>query len=139
MIQLMYVSTSTVAFNDESLRALLAGARTANVAVEVTGMLLHQDGSFLQVLEGKPVVIDPLFAKIGRDRRHGGVVMLARNDITVRNFPDWSMGFTDVRGSAAALVGYRQLGELKDLLGDTSAIRRVVQSFRDGRWHHRAA
>jgi hypothetical protein len=138
MIQLMYVSASAVAFNDESLRGLLAGARTANTAIEVTGMLLHQDGAFLQVLEGEPATVDPLFAKIGRDRRHQGVVMLARNEITVRNFPDWSMGFTDVRGSAAALVGYRQIGELKDLVGDTSAIRRIVQSFRDGRWHHRA-
>ena len=135
----MYVSTNSVVFNDESLRLLLAGARTANAAVDITGMLLHQDGSFLQVLEGTPAVVDPLFAKIRRDHRHQGVVMLARNEITVRNFPDWSMGFTDVRGSAAALVGYRQIGELKDLLGDTSAIRRVVQSFRDGRWHHRAA
>lgn len=138
MIQLMYVSTGTVAFDDVSLRKLLASARTANTAIDVTGMLLHQNGSFLQVLEGETAVVDPLFAKIGRDRRHQTVMMLARNEITARNFADWSMGFTDVRGSAEAIVGYRRIGELSGLLGDTKAIQRVVQSFRDGRWQRAA-
>ena len=139
MIQLMYVSAASVVFNDEMLRKLLDGARTANTAIGVSGMLLHQNGSFLQVLEGESAVVDALFTKIRRDRRHKAVVMLARSEITGRNFTDWSMGFADVRGSATALVGYRHIGELSGLLGDISAIERVVQSFRDGRWQRQAA
>lgn len=139
MIQLMYVSTGSIAFDDASLRKLLAAARTANTAIDVTGMLLHQDGAFLQVLEGETAVVDPLFVKIGRDRRHQHVMMLARNEIMARNFADWSMGFTDVHGSAEAIVGYRRIGELSGLLGDTNAIQRIVQSFRDGRWQRKAA
>jgi len=139
MIQLMYVSAASVVFNDEMLRKLLDGARTANTAIGVSGMLLHQNGSFLQVLEGESAVVDALFTKIRRDRRHKAVVMLARSEITGRNFTDWSMGFADVRGSATALVGYRHIGEVWGLLGDISAIERVVQSFRDGRWQRQAA
>jgi Sensors of blue-light using FAD len=138
MLQLLYVSVAEHTFDDAELRALLAVARENNQRQGITGALMHQDGSFLQVLEGDPAVVDALFEKIGRDPRHGRVMMLARNTVETSTFPDWSMGFVDVKGSAALLPGFRRIGNLAGLVGDTRTIERILHSFRDGRWHRAA-
>ena len=138
MIQLMYVSHATKPFSAAALATLLAHVRAANARVEVTGMLLHQDGAFLQVLEGHADAVELVFAKIGHDPRHDRLVLLARLESATRNFADWSMGFADVTGNASNMTGFRRVGELSDLSGDTNAIRRVVTSFREGRWRQAA-
>lgn len=110
------------------------GARVHNTTAGVSGMLLHLDGSFLQVLEGDAKVVHALFARIGGDLRHNKVVLLLQHDIATPNFPDWSMGFFDASGRGTALAGYRKTAGFADLLGDTARIMRVVADFRDGRW-----
>jgi hypothetical protein len=138
MIQMVYVSVAAHAFDDVKLRALLALARDNNRRAGITGALLHQEGSFLQVLEGPPEAVEPLFVKIGRDPRHQRVTLLARSELAEANFPDWSMGFVDVKGSAHLLPGFRHVGDLTGMIGDTRAIERVIQSFRAGRWQRAA-
>jgi hypothetical protein len=139
MLQLVYVSSAITPFNDDALRVLLANARAANAANGVTGMLLHQAGAFLQVLEGEGLVVDQLYERISRDPRHAHIVLLTRGEIAQRNFADWSMGFVDVRGTAKRLPGFRTIGDLTGLAGNAAAIQRVVASFRDGRWRQAAA
>jgi hypothetical protein len=138
VIRLVYVSTATVAFGDKELRALLAVARERNAAVSVTGMLLHDNGAFMQVLEGAPDAVEAVFARIGRDSRHRQVIMLDRRDLDERDFPDWSMGFVDVHGTARRLPGFRSVGELAALAGNRAQIDRIVAAFRNGRWHQSA-
>lgn len=138
MIQLLYVSTATRPFDDAKLRALLGLARERNSQAGITGALLHQEGSFLQILEGPTEPVEALYAKLGRDARHQRVTLLARNEIQDANFPDWSMGFVDVKGSAALLPGFRRVGDLGGLIGDTRAVEKVIQAFRGGRWRQAA-
>ena len=139
MIQLMYSSSALARFTDDGLRGLLKLARERNTVADVSGMLLHVDGSFFQVLEGEPAVIDRLFARIAADRRHARVVKLLVRDIEARNFPDWSMGFFDGSGRAAAVPGYRADNGFGDLIGDTRTVLRIVEDFRSGRWRTLAA
>jgi Sensors of blue-light using FAD len=138
MLQLVYVSAAAVPFNDASLRTLLARARSKNAAVDVSGMLLHQAGTFMQVLEGEARVVETVFERISRDPRHKRVVLLMRRE-TERNFADWSMGFVDVQGTAERLPGFRAIGNLNGLAGDTVAIQSVIAAFRDGRWRQEQA
>ena len=134
VIQLIYSSVAATPFSPEALRALLVRARARNTTADVSGMLLHVDGAFLQVLEGSAPVIDALFHRIGADPRHKRVLLLLSRDLPERNFPDWSMGFFDASGRGAALPGYRQTTGFADLVGDTAQIVRVIADFRDGRW-----
>lgn len=134
MIQLLYCSAASSPFSPEALRALLVGARSHNTAAAVSGMLLHVDGWFFQVLEGELEPVTALFTRIGGDPRHHRVQLLSKLDITVRNFADWSMGFFDASGKGAALPGYRRTTGFADLLGDTALIERLVTEFRGGRW-----
>ena len=139
MIQLVYTSTAAVPFGAATLRELLAAARMHNMGVGISGLLLHVDGSFLQVLEGEPTIVRALVARIEADRRHKRFLTLAVRDITERNFPDWSMGFFDASGRASSEIGYRKTTGFADLMGDTATILRVVADFRDGRWRALAA
>jgi hypothetical protein len=134
VIQLIYSSTASAPFSAEALRTLLMRARTKNTTVEISGMLLHVDGAFFQVLEGEPAEVNALFARLRGDQRHCKVLMLLQREIAARNFPDWSMGFFDASGRGASLTGYRRTSGFADLLGDTATILRAVDDFRDGRW-----
>jgi hypothetical protein len=137
--QLIYTSQAASPFDAPALRALLTLARARNTAANVSGMLLHVDGSFLQVLEGEADVVVALFDKIGRDVRHRRVITLLAREIEPRNFADWSMGFFDGSGRAASAPGYRATNGFADLGGDPAALVRIVGEFRDGRWRQLAA
>lgn len=137
LIQLIYSSGAAVAFSDEDLLELLAKARKKNTGLGVTGMLLHIDGSFLQVIEGEAQVIDDLFETISADKRHGNVVTIIREAIPRRSFTDWSMGFAN--------VSREELGDMEgvsDYLltpADAGSIapgraKKLLAAFADGRW-----
>lgn len=101
MFQLVYLSSATAPFSKEDLAALLEKSRTNNRPQWITGMLLHHDGSFLQVLEGDEAAVRALAARIAKDPRHEKFVVLHEEQITQRMFPDWSMGFRDLDAASA--------------------------------------
>jgi hypothetical protein len=139
MHQLIYTSTATAPFTADALRELLSRARTTNTGLCVSGMLLHIEGAFLQVLEGEREVVEKLYERILRDRRHTRVLRLVARDIPERNFADWSMGFFDASGRAGSITGYRSGTGFADLVNDTAAVLKIVHDFRDGRWRSLAA
>jgi len=97
--QLGYVSTATREMRRDDLIALLREAREINQANAVTGLLLFQDGHFMQVLEGDEAVVRETFGRISRDNRHCDVAVLFEDAARDRHYPDWSMGFQSLDGS----------------------------------------
>lgn len=93
MIHLVYVSSGTREFTHRDLVALLEQSRRRNLRQDVTGMLLYAGGNFIQVLEGLASDVDEIYASIEKDERNTGNVLLKRERIPERSFPDWSMGF----------------------------------------------
>jgi hypothetical protein len=138
LIQVIYVSAARHLFNPAELRELLRLARIKNERLEVTGMLLYHEGSFLQVLEGPPSAVNPLLETIDRDQRHQNLMLLLRREIEARNFADWKMGFVEVVAEAKSLPGFRDYfkshSSFLDLRGDPKTIERIVDGFRDGQW-----
>ena len=96
MFSLVYVSSATLPFSGEDLRALLATCRKNNTELGVTGMLLYKDGNFMQVLEGDEGTVRGLYARIEEYPRYGGEITLQQGFTEERQFPDWSMGFRDL-------------------------------------------
>jgi hypothetical protein len=138
LIQLIYVSAAAKPFTAAELRELLARARAKNERLEVTGMLLYHQGSFLQVLEGPVANVDPLLATIAEDGRHNRFLLLLRREIEARNFGDWKMGFVEVAAQAQALPGFRDYfkshASFLELQGDPKMVERVLDGFHDGQW-----
>ncbi|OII15357.1 hypothetical protein BIU96_09020 [Curtobacterium sp. MCBA15_008] len=87
------MSRAVVPFDDAALAELLREARLRNEALGVSGILLAKDGRFMQLLEGPAFSVDDRFQVIAKDRRHGEVKSLIREDIERRRFDGWSMAY----------------------------------------------
>ncbi len=136
MISLVYVSASSGLFSDEELVKLLEKSRENNTRLDVTGMLLYKDGNFMQVLEGPENTVYKLYDHIGKDPRHKGVIVLYKENVTQRQFPDWSMGFKNLRNpDLAETPGYNAF--LNDPLtspvfqSDPTRAQKLILLFRD--------
>src|SRR5579871_6416968 len=100
VFSLVYLSAAALQFSEQDLLTLLAKSRACNSKLDVSGMLLFKDQNFLQVLEGEEKTVLRLYQKIAQDPRHTGFTILYRGRSTRRDFPDWSMGFHDLRAVA---------------------------------------
>jgi hypothetical protein len=96
LISLIYISFASHSMNDDELKAILETARDFNGKNDITGMLLFRDDFFIQVLEGKAEVVEPLFTKIEKDARHQNVLVIETSNVEARSFPNWSMGFNKI-------------------------------------------
>ncbi len=96
MLSLVYVSAASQPFSQAELDAVLEKSRHNNLRDGITGMLLYRDGDFLQVLEGPEPAVRATYARINRDRRHGGFILLDENHVEQRAFSDWALGFRRV-------------------------------------------
>ena len=104
MLSITYVSTADRLLSRPELLSMLMSIRPRNDALGLTGMLLYRDGNIIQVLEGPDEAVDTTFAKIDKDPRHKGVLLLLRDQVQGRVFPEWSMGFHEVSADDVAGV-----------------------------------
>ena len=121
----VYVSSAVSAWTPDDLDVLLEQSRRKNDALGVTGLLLHRDQSFLQVLEGEEDVVRALYATISRDPRHVDVVNVWNSHSPVRRFPGWSMGFRDLASDPDQL----QVPSNADLLRRRHAVPDFLSQF----------
>lgn len=57
----------------------------------ISGCLIHQDGEFMQLLEGKQQVLHALRDRIRADERHEDFRVIAEGPLQQRVFNDWGM------------------------------------------------
>ena len=140
MIQIIYASAATQPFTPEALKTLLSKARTRNTVYGVSGMLLYQQGSFLQVLEGPETAVEKVLASIYKDKRHTNTRALARTAITQREFESWSMGFIDTSHALTQPAGHIDYLRLLPTLGGTATqAKRYLRFFQEGMYRQSAA
>jgi hypothetical protein len=96
MHQLLYTSSTFRDFDEAQLEDILAASRRNNPKLGVTGILMYCEGGFMQVLEGEPDALAPLYARIATDKRHWNTPILFDRPAP-RTFGDWSMGFRALR------------------------------------------
>jgi hypothetical protein len=136
LVAAVYVSSARKALSEDEILEILRVARRNNERVNVTGMLLYREGNFLQVLEGPASAVDHIVAKIKRDPRHHGVIVISRRNITERHFSDWRMAFRNMSKSLPVEQGYspflepdfeddREIGEQSQL------VYRLLRRFKD--------
>jgi len=111
------------------IREILATSRKNNARDGVTGGLLFSEGCFAQVLEGPLDMIEGAFERIQCDERHRKVTVLQSGSITARDFPDWSMAFTEadvVDNPLAGLALSRAFSEQSSAGDDILSLMRKV-------------
>ena len=117
IFQLLYLSSARPELTEEALLQILAESQQRNAAREVTGLLLHSDGSIIQIIEGTESTVDALFSKIERDPRHHNVSVLFRRFVEQRDFPEYKMGFKRAcsKQLAEELPGFSEIVENRKL------------------------
>lgn len=88
---LTYQSVATATPRSGDLDLLAGKARARNRSLDVTGMLLFEDGCFLQTLEGPPTAVAQLWSSIQRDGRHNHIEVLSEHMAAARLFSDWDL------------------------------------------------
>ena len=91
MIQLIYVSTAARRISKDDLQAILLTSNYHNSKKNITGLLLYDQGTFCQALEGEAEDVHALFSKIIEDERHTNIIKIFDDEIIVRDFSSWSM------------------------------------------------
>lgn len=99
---MVYISSITFRLSDRDIANIVRASQVNNEQLGITGMLLYNNGSFMQLIEGEDEKVEGLFDKIRRDNRHKDVTLLIKENITHKNFDKW-------------LMGYRNLDALKKL------------------------
>ena len=90
---IVYHSKSQIAVEafEQELQKIFTACTRNNVLNEVTGVLLHEGGYFVQLLEGEKANLDDVMNRVTRDARHTDIVVVVDEPIDERQFPDWAM------------------------------------------------
>lgn len=120
--QLLYRSEQAYEMESADLMKLLFDARAFNRENGITGLLLHHDTRFMQLLEGERQDVHALYRKIADDARHSNLVVEMEIGAIRRSFPEWQMGYAEAPeiDGHPALVG---VGSERDAIG---MLRRIA-------------
>lgn len=140
LVHLIYASAATHRLSEQDLAQLLQSCRDNNARLGLTGMLLHADGSFFQVLEGPDEVVHRLYQRIEDDARHAQVTRIISEPIPRRFFSEWSMGFSDLSATALSTAP-----GVNDFFGHAQSFndvrygraKKLLAAFAAGRWRSR--
>ena len=102
LVRLVCTSVKTDSCDDAAVDAFVTQASESNSAHDVTGMLLHTETRFLQVLEGPEEAVTVAFENITNDPRHSSCQMVACDPVSSREFAGLSLGATSVSEAEAA-------------------------------------
>lgn len=108
MYRLIYLSTATdILMSDADLNKLLLKSQKSNRENNISGILLHINGEFIQVLEGSKKAVLDLFEIIKKDKRHKNVIAFDEKEVENKYFSGYFMAFDPEH--------YNQLNEFESL------------------------
>ncbi len=87
----VYRSRAVRALSPAELHELTTVAQSRNSRQSVTGLMLYDNETFFQWLEGPAPGVGEVMASIVADRRHTDVEILHKRPAEIRMFADWSM------------------------------------------------
>ncbi len=109
LYNLCYVSSAKSNLTKIDLDHLFRVNKRNNTTLDISGLLVYNNGNFLQILEGEEKRIRTLFAKISTDDRHSNIIELINMSVEERIFDDYESGFVIVED-------HKKLDQLKSYL-----------------------
>lgn len=136
--RLVYTSKRKDNCDDFEIQKILAACKQNNTKIAITGILVHSDQKFIQVLEGEKSRIEGLYEKISKDDRHDNVRLRSLKPIQKRTFGEWHMAYKDLDSKELDFNTYisqrdqKQYKEMLDGKGEeiyTDAGMNVLKQF----------
>ncbi len=141
LYRIIYMSRNVLTGTCDAIAAqvdgILVSSRRNNAPAGVGGVLMFNNGCFLQVLEGPFAAVSATFERIQRDEGHDEVIVLEAGYPEERRFADWSMAFVGAdradahryellkldRARLAVLAKDEMLAQLQGLVGEEEVRR----------------
>lgn len=127
----LYVSSAIRRFSRDELHGHLQKFRANNIKNGITGILIYQEGTFLQFIEGPGEQVDKLIKKISNDQDHKDIITLRAQEADKRLFPDWSMGFREMTGLEDLPDYYDFVNRTLEGTDESEFAYRFIRSFAD--------
>src|SRR5205814_3508740 len=113
LVRLIYASRANEPLSTDALSSMMKSSSDHNAAAGITGVLVHSDGIFLQLLEGGRNAVNAVYNRITQDKRHHDVVLLSYDEVPERRFAGWAMGQANLsRLTPGILLKYSESAEL---------------------------
>ena len=131
LYSICYVSNSSQYLSLEELKELFDFCTLRNIENNISGILLHNSGNFLQYIEGEESKIKELYHfRIKEDIRHKNIITVFEKKIDVLYFTGYKAGFTSVieENQTQSLRSYLNLLNYLDSR-EIEALTKTVNSF----------
>ncbi len=102
--RIVYFSEATNPLSERELLDLLHESRAYNSIDEIYGFLFYQAPYFLQIIEGETELLNDLFSKIKKDKRHSIIKIIFQDSISNYLFSNWSMGCVDFNNPRLSFI-----------------------------------
>jgi hypothetical protein len=96
LVRCLYASRPLQPLTGPFLQGILEQSRKNNPELGITGLLCVSEDLFIQVIEGGRDDVCDLFNAIVRDDRHQQVRLLIYEEISERQFGNWTMGQVNI-------------------------------------------
>lgn len=97
LVRLAYASRASHGISSQLIREILDSSQRNNPARGLTGILCCNADTFLQALEGPRNAINTLYNRLTEDNRHKDLTILDYEEISVRRYANWSMGWAGAK------------------------------------------
>ena len=91
LVRLLYVSQPVGPITTAVTTSILEKSSIYNKGENITGILCQGSGLWMQVLEGERHQVNVLYSRIMASRNHKNIELLSMEEITHRQFGQWSM------------------------------------------------
>lgn len=117
-----------------ALDGILQHAREKNAQAGLTGVLLFDGETFLQLVEGSMPGLENLYATLACDSRHENIDLIDLMPIGTREYGRWDMAFLDGANPAhSALRRFFPKPKQQDLIGMGDALSEAMKPVLSGK------
>lgn len=140
LLQMVYISEAKAGLTRQDMDEIVRKSVINNAEIGVTGLLVQRHNQFMQVLEGSEPAVEILFRHIQADDRHSRLMTISKKMIVERDFPAWSMGWSDLPAKTDEMtqafdrVSKSSIAVLENIESD---VRYLLDGFRKGLWEMR--
>ena len=107
---IIYVSKAADNVGHQDILDILTQSWKFNHNSYISGMLVYDNGYFIQLIQGPIKTIDKLFARISKDPRHHHIKTLGEEQLHLRDCNGWGIGVFNEQEIAESIYQALDIG-----------------------------
>lgn len=123
-----YISTAHKDLQEQGVNDIMTETKNYNGDLEISGILLYNERSFFQLLEGEKEVVQRLYEKILKDSRHHNLIKFLEKEVSRPPYDGYLTGFITDRNKNDPSLLEKYLHYIEVLDPETQkSIKKVIE------------